>query len=389
MNFGLYFHIPFCIKKCKYCDFLSFNYSEVSLNDKKSYFDALFKEWELKSSLISPNDVVDSIYIGGGTPSVVEAEYIQEIINRIKIKTNIAENAEITIEVNPGTVTLDKLNKYYLCGINRLSIGVQSTQNRLLKSLGRIHNVNECENTIFLAKKAGFSNISCDLIFAIPQIENEKGQTLKEFIDDINNVLQWGATHISAYSLIIEEDTPLFDLFEHKKAFEIDAETERKMYYLLPDLLKKYNMFRYEISNYGKNNTQSKHNLRYWRCLPYIGFGLGAASYYPLNKEESKSDYIRESNTRDFKNYLNLDFNGDKEILSLKEQMKEYMMLGFRCVSGPDRKSFIDRFGKDYIDIFNKELNKLISKGLITVDYSAKLTDKGLDFANEVFREFV
>ncbi len=389
MNFGLYFHIPFCVNKCKYCDFLSFKDSDISLNDKKSYFDALFTEWDIKSSLISSNDIVDSIYIGGGTPSVVDYKFIQEIIFKIKNKTKVAEDAEITIEVNPGTITLDKLKAYFSCGINRLSIGVQSTQNRLLKSLGRIHNVNDCESTLLLAKQAGFTNISCDLIFGIPKIEDEEGQSFEEFIDDINNVLKWGATHVSAYSLIIEEDTPLFDLFEQNKAFEINTDIERKMYYSMPEILKKHDMFRYEISNYGKIDTQSRHNLRYWKCLPYIGLGLGAASYYPTNKEERNSDYIRESNTRNLKNYINKNFVGECEIISLNEQMKEFMMLGFRCATGPDRRSFFNRFNIDYFDIFKEQLEFLKSKGLISLEDSAKLTEKGYDFANEVFREFV
>ena len=158
---------------------------------------------------------------------------------------------------------------------------------------------------------------------------------------------------------------------------------------MLPELLKNHNMYRYEISNYGKINTQSKHNLRYWTCLPYIGLGLGAASYYPINTVDIKTDYIRENNTRDFCKYLNLKFDGEKEIIPLDEQMKEFMMLGFRCISGPDRNSFKNRFQLDYLDVFKKELCYLKSKGLIEVDTSAKLTKKGYDFANEVFREFV
>lgn len=387
MNYGLYFHIPFCIKKCKYCDFLSFDSSAIPLNDKKSYFDALSKEWENKSALLSDDDIVDTIYIGGGTPSVVDASYIQNIIMMIKNSTIIDDDSEITIEINPGTVTLDKLKSYFSIGINRLSIGVQSTQNRLLKSLGRIHNVLDCENTIKLARKAGFRNINCDLIFGIPQIEGEAGQTLAEFKEDIMRVLNWGVTHLSAYSIIVEEGTTLCDLFKQKKAFEISEDVERKMYYSMSDLLNKYNLFRYEISNYSKPNDQSKHNLRYWNCLPYIGLGLGAASYYPTHN--INSEYIRESNTRDFHDYLNLRYQGEKEEISLNEQMKEFMMLGFRCVNGPDRVSFNKRFNIDYIEVFKNELNLLESKGLITIENSAKLTKKGFDFANEVFREFV
>lgn len=377
------------MKKCNYCDFLSFNSFDIYEDDKRRYFYALEEEWYIKSKLIESKDVIDSIYIGGGTPSFVDPLYISNIIEIVKNNKRLSKNTEITIEVNPGTVTFEKLKAYHDAGINRISIGIQSTQNRLLKSLGRIHNSSDCEETFRMAKDAGFRNISADLIFGIPQVENEPAQTYEEFCQDIKRVLHWGARHVSAYSLIVEEGTPLCELFKRNKAQELDSELERKMYYDTPSLVKEYNLSRYEISNYARLDTKSVHNLKYWNCLPYIGIGLGAASYYPLNKHNLSTEYIRQTNTVNFKDYLEFFFDGEKEIITLEEQMYEYMMLGFRKIKGPEPEAFKKRFGCCYLEKFRDKLTLLESKGLITVGHSAKLTEKGYDYANEVFREFI
>ena len=389
MDYGLYFHIPFCMKKCNYCDFLSFGSFDIYEDDKQRYFHALEEEWYVRNELIRSDDRIDSIYIGGGTPSYVDPMYIENIMEMVKNEKTITKDAEITIEVNPGTVTFEKLQRYHDAGINRLSIGIQSTHNRLLKSLGRIHNSSDCEEVFRMAKDAGFRNISADLIFGIPQVEDEAAQTFDEFATDIENVLNWGARHLSAYSIIVEEDTPLCELFRRKKAHEIDPELERQMYYAIPKLLRDYHLSQYEISNYARLDTMSRHNLKYWKCLPYVGFGLGAASYYPLNKENDHTEYIRESNTKNFTDYLQFYFNGEKEIIFFKEQMYEFMMLGFRQTKGPDPVAFKKRFGCLYTEVFKEKLEKLAAKDLIILKTSAKLSPKGFDYANEVFREFV
>ena len=389
MNYGLYIHIPFCVKKCIYCDFLSFNSFDIHEKDKFKYFHALEEDWYTKLNIFNPWDHIDSIYIGGGTPSLVDPFYIDTLLRVIKSDIYVTKNAEITIEVNPGTVDIDKLEKYVSSGINRISIGVQSTQDRLLRSLGRIHNASDCEETFKMAKEAGFRNISCDLILGIPQIKNEPGQTFEELCEDVENVLKWGARHISVYSIIIEEGTPLCELFERKKAFEIDDDLERKMYRAVSSLAKEYYLSQYEISNYARSDTKSAHNMKYWKCLPYIGLGLGAASYYPADKKKPQGDYIRSSNTRIITDYNEFYFKGESEIISVEEQMNEYMMLGFRKISGPDGRVFKKRFGCYYHDKFKDKLEMLASKGLITFNENARLTKKGLDFANEVFREFV
>lgn len=389
MNYGLYIHIPFCVKKCIYCDFLSFNSFDIHERDKKKYLHALEEEWYTKLDLFNPRDHIDSIYIGGGTPSLIAPEYIGSLLRLIRSDVYITKNAEITIEVNPGTVDLDKLEKYLAYGINRLSIGVQSTQNRLLRSLGRIHNAYDCEEAFTLAKEAGFRNINCDLILGIPQIEKEPGQTYEELCEDVENVLKWGARHISVYSIIVEEGTPLCELLERKKAFEIDGDLERKMYKSVSSLAKEYYLSQYEISNYARSDTKSTHNMKYWKCLPYIGLGLGAASYYPADKNNPQGDYIRASNTRVLSDYNEFYFTGESEIISVEEQMNEYMMLGFRKITGPDCRVFKKRFGCWYHDKFKDKLEMLASKGLINFNKNARLTEKGLDYANDVFREFV
>ena len=389
MNYGLYIHIPFCVKKCIYCDFLSFNSFDIHERDKKKYLHALEEEWYTKLDLFNPRDHIDSIYIGGGTPSLIAPEYIGSLLRLIRSDVYITKNAEITIEVNPGTVDLDKLEKYFAYGINRISIGVQSTQNRLLRSLGRIHNAYDCEEAFTLAKEAGFRNINCDLILGIPQIEKEPGQTYEELCEDVENVLKWGARHISVYSIIVEEGTPLCELFERKKAFEIDGDLERKMYKSVSSLAKEYYLSQYEISNYARSDTKSVHNMKYWKCLPYIGLGLGAASYYPADKNNPQGDYIRASNTRVLSDYNEFYFTGESEIISVEEQMNEYMMLGFRKITGPDCRVFKKRFGCWYHDKFKDKLEMLASKGLINFNKNARLTEKGLDYANDVFREFV
>lgn len=389
MNYGLYIHIPFCVKKCIYCDFLSFNSFDIHERDKKKYLHALEEEWYTKLDLFNQRDHIDSIYIGGGTPSLIAPEYIGSLLRLIRSDVYITKNAEITIEVNPGTVDLDKLEKYFAYGINRISIGVQSTQNRLLRSLGRIHNAYDCEEAFTLAKEAGFRNINCDLILGIPQIEKEPGQTYEELCEDVENVLKWGARHISVYSIIVEEGTPLCELFERKKAFEIDGDLERKMYKSVSSLAKEYYLSQYEISNYARSDTKSTHNMKYWKCLPYIGLGLGAASYYPADKNNPQGDYIRASNTRVLSDYNEFYFTGESEIISVEEQMNEYMMLGFRKITGPDCRVFKKRFGCWYHDKFKDKLEMLASKGLINFNKNARLTEKGLDYANDVFREFV
>lgn len=388
MNYGIYIHIPFCIKKCIYCDFLSFSSFDICEDDKIRYFKALEEEWYFKCSLLSSRDYIDSIYIGGGTPSYVDTEYIERILNVIKNSAKIKNDCEITIEVNPGTVNQEKIKKYYEMGINRLSIGVQSTHSRLLSSLGRIHNSADCFETIEYAKNAGFKNINCDLILAVPEICGEAAQTIDELCTDVKAVLDSGITHLSVYSIIIEENTPLFELLNKNAVIEVDENLEREMYYTVNNIAAEYGFKQYEISNYSQPEYMSRHNLKYWKCEPYIGIGLGAASYYPKDKNNANTIYIRETNTKQLTDYNELFFSGEIEEISLNEQMDEFMMLGFRIITGPDSNDFIARFGCSYKNVYKDKLNFLQKKGLIYLKANAYLSNNGLDYANEVFREF-
>lgn len=374
-KFGIYIHIPFCRKKCKYCDFISFCYDE---NEWKKYFEALIKEIEY----IKINKKVSTIYIGGGTPSLVDSKYIGKVIETVRNKFEINENTEITIEVNPGTVTEEKLLDYKKFGINRLSIGLQSTQDRLLKLVGRIHGFKEFEETYKLAQKVGFTNINVDLMLAIPT------QTEEELIESIDKIISLEPNHISIYSLILEEGTILEKEVKEGKLKLLDENLERKMYWKAKKILEKNGYIHYEISNFAKKGFESKHNVDCWNQEEYIGFGLAAHSY--LNNK-------RFSNTNNFTEYVKNIESGDfeknievHEVQTRESKAKEFMMLALRKLEGVSISEFERRFRINPLFYFRFEIEKLDKEGLIEVDLdNIKLTKKGLDLANLVFEEFV
>ena len=388
-EFGIYVHIPFCKKKCYYCDFISFDCMENKIDD---YINSLIKEIDKKDIIEKSDDnvilknftekKVTSIYIGGGTPSLIASKYILKILNAIKNKYELKENAEITIEVNPGTVTEEKLIDYKNAGINRLSIGLQSADDRILKLIGRIHTYEQFLNTYNLAKKVGFKNINVDLMLAIPT------QTEKELVDSIIKVVNLNPNHISLYSLILEENTKLEELVKNKELELIDDDTERKMYWKTKNLLKKNGYNHYEISNFSKKGFESKHNMNCWNQEQYIGYGLAAHSYF---------SNTRFSNTDDLNEYiLNINNDNINEIIEIEEvqdrekKAKEYMMLGFRKIKGISISDFERKFRVHPLFYFRFELEKLEKEGLIEIDLdNILLTEKGLDLANQVFEEFV
>ena len=379
-NFGIYIHIPFCAKKCNYCDFISF---ENKNNMIEEYINALKKEIE---EFDFSKYEVTTIYLGGGTPSYIKENYIVEILELIKnkISTNKTkwDDIEITIEVNPGTVTKEKLKAYKNIGINRLSIGFQSTNDKLLKQIGRIHNYEEFLNTYNLAKKIGFNNINVDLMIALPN------QTIEDIKESLEKIVSLDPNHISVYSLIVEEETLIAKQLEEGKIELPSDDEERRMYWYVKDFLELYGYNHYEISNFSKNGKESKHNLNCWNQEEYIGFGLASHSYI---------DGIRFCNISNLEKYIeninNLDFNKNKiiEEKQTKEDMeKEFMMLGFRKIEGVDISKFKEKYLENPIFLYRKELDKLVKEGLIEVDLNnIKLTNKGLDLANLVFEEFV
>lgn len=376
---GIYVHIPFCAKKCFYCDFISFANKKEMIKD---YIEALKKEIEyIGEGLVSAkNSEITTIYIGGGTPSFIDSKYIVNIIDTIKSKFQVSKDVEITIEINPGTVTKEKLEDYIKCGINRVSIGLQSTDNKLLSEIGRIHTYEQFLNTYEIVRSVGFKNVNVDLMLALPN------QTIEILEDSLKKVIAINPEHISVYSLILEEGTKLYDLVETGKLKLVDEDVERKMYWKVKNILEQNGYNHYEISNFAKRGFESKHNLNCWEQKEYIGMGSAAHSY--VNK-------TRYSNTETVEEYIN-NINEGKNTKTIHEtqketeEQKEYMLLGLRKIQGVSISKFKEKFVQNPIYIFRKELNKLVEEELVEVDIdSIKLTNKGLDFANLVWEEFV
>lgn len=376
---GIYIHIPFCKSKCYYCDFTSFANIE---NKQKDYIDCILKEINSKNwNEINKKYKVTTIYIGGGTPSYVDCNEIVKIIQTIKNLTG-TEDAEITIEVNPGTITEEKLLIYKKNGINRLSIGLQSTNDKLLKQIGRIHTYEQFLKTFELAKKIGFDDINVDLMLGLPN------QTIEDLKLSVESVIELNPSHISVYSLILEEGTKLYNLVEEKKLNLPEEELERQMYWYVKNKLELNGYNHYEISNFSKTGKESKHNLNCWNQEEYLGFGLAAHSYF-----ESKRFSNIENIDNYMKNIVNNEFEKNIEIHEVQnkeEQEKEYMLLGLRKIEGVSICKFKEKFGDNPIYLFKNELSKLVEENLLEIDLdNIKLTSKGLDLANLVWEEFI
>ena len=377
---GIYIHIPFCKQKCYYCDFVSYS---NKCSEVKEYIESLKKEIE---EFDFSNYKVTSIYIGGGTPSYIDSIYIVEILSELKekLKCNLIEfkDIEITIEVNPGTVDTKKLNDYKKLGINRLSIGLQSTKNDILKKIGRIHTYQEFLEIYKLARETGFKNINIDLMIGIP------GQKIGDLKNTLQDIIKLEPEHISVYSLIIEENTPIEKMLENGEIKLPDEDLERNMYWYVKNTLELNGYNHYEISNFAKLGKESRHNLNCWNQEEYIGFGVAAHSY--LNG-------IRFSNTINVEEYIQHIENNRKEeniqieeSQSLEDKKNEFMMLGFRKIQGVDIARFKEKFIDNPIFLYRENLNKLVEEGLIEVDLNhIKLTNKGIDLAKLVFEEFV
>ena len=366
---GIYIHIPFCKKKCDYCDFIS--HCDKS-NLIEEYIEKL-KE-EIESGLKNKEYEITTIYIGGGTPSFIDSKYIVDILNIIKEKYNL-ENTEITIELNPGTVTEEKLLDYKEVGINRLSIGLQETNNEILKEIGRIHTYEEFLETYNLARNIGFKNINVDLMIGLP---NQSIQNIKE---SLNKLINLNPEHISVYSLILEEGTKLYKKYENNELELPDEELERNMYWYVKNTLENNGYKHYEISNFSKKGYKSMHNLNCWEQKEYIGFGLNAHSYV---------EGVRYSNTESLEEYIKGRGKIIHEKQTIEDMKKEYMLLGLRKIEGISIQKFEEKFVENPIFLFRNELNKLVEQDLLEVDGDIiKLTNKGLDLANIVWEEFV
>ena len=371
---GIYVHIPFCKKKCDYCDFISYCGKDDLI---EKYVDSVKKEIDH----VKIKSEITTIYIGGGTPSYIDSKFIVQILEKIKEK-NVAQDAEITIEVNPGTVTQEKLQDYIDCGINRISIGLQTTNDELLKQIGRIHNYEQFLETYKLAKKVGFKNINVDLMLGLP---NQRIIDLKESLE---NVLRLAPKHISVYSLIVEEGTPIANKIKNGKLKLLDDELERNMYWYVKNTLELNGYKHYEISNFAKKGYESKHNMNCWNQMEYVGIGTAAHSY---------RDITRYSNTEDIKEYIKNVQKGEfeknriiHEIQKEEDSKKEFMLLGLRKIDGLKISDFKNKFGDNPIYLYRNELKKLSDEKLIIIqDDNIRLSNKGIDLANLVWEEFV
>lgn len=364
---GLYIHIPFCVHKCDYCDFISYANCEHNID---AYIEKL-KEEILQEKLETYK--ITTIYIGGGTPSYIDSKYIIDILSLI----DKSYTKEITLELNPGTITKQKLEDYKTAGINRLSIGLQSIDNNILKQINRIHTFEEFEEAYNLVNEVGFENVNIDLMIGLPN------QKLADIDKTLNKIIELKPKHVSVYSLIIEEGTPLEEKISKGILKLPDEEKEREMYWKVKNILEANGYIHYEISNFAKQGFESKHNLNCWEQKEYIGVGVAAHSYI---------DKIRYSNTEDLNKYLlgtkknRIIYENQKK----EEEQKEFMLLGLRKIKGVNIQEFKNKFVYNPIYLYREELNKLVKNKLIEIDTNyIRLTKKGIDLANLVWEEFV
>lgn len=398
----IYIHIPFCIKKCLYCDFLSFGADAKEAACKEAYVDALCHE--IKNALSLGKDrLVTSVFIGGGTPSVLPAESIRRVCDTLKSTFDISAECEFSIECNPGTVTKEKLRVYKECGINRISFGLQSACDEDLKVLGRIHTYEDFLESYRLARETGFANINIDLMSAIP------GQTVEKWQDNLKKVVALEPGHISAYSLIIEEGTCFYDIYAEGNVKGVpelpDEDDERRIYYLARDELRKAGYERYEISNYARPGYECRHNCGYWQGTEYLGFGLGAASLFGGLRFSNVSDIERytlslgaevcnvDNEADGIESYIRAcEWIDDESVqkLSENELIEEFMFLGLRMCEGISCEEFRERFNKDIYSVYGDVLSELSQKNLMINNNGRwRLTDYGIDLSNRVLSEFL
>ena len=373
---GLYVHIPFCVKKCGYCDFLSWCGTS---EEKETYVQALLKEIESYREF-ARGYRVSTVFVGGGTPSVLEAGQMEGVLGNIQEVFELEKKPEITLEMNPGTVTEEKLQCYKENGVNRLSIGLQSVKNEKLEVLGRIHSYEEFLESYELARKAGFTNISVDLISSIP------GQKLGEWKEELAALSALSPEHISVYQLIIEAETPFYEKYAEHEELLPDEEESREIYLWTGSFLKEQGYEQYEISNYAKPGKESRHNLKYWERGDYLGLGLGAASMVRN---------IRMSNTKDMKTYLERcgqpkTMREDVQFLEEARQMEEFMFLGLRKTRGVSRKEFRRIFGQEMDMVYEKALHKCLENGMLKEHKDrVYLSEEGVLLSNAVLSEFL
>jgi putative oxygen-independent coproporphyrinogen III oxidase len=395
----IYVHIPFCARKCAYCDFLSFFGNRQM---QQEYTNQLLEEIKYQSAYTREYQVI-SIFIGGGTPSILEINQMTAILKTLNSQFDIHPEAEITLEANPGTVTSEALLQYRSSGVNRISMGLQSADDKELAYLGRIHTYDEFLKSYQRVRMAGFDNVNVDLISAIP------GQTVESWKNTLKRVTMLKPEHISAYSLIVEEGTPFYDRYgehvemdndsmtkeERRRLMSLpdlpDEDMEREMYYLTREFLKDQGYERYEISNYSRKGYECRHNIGYWTGVEYLGLGLGSSSYM---------NGCRFRNTADYQEYKNGGFGRKEEFdkllrqefehLTMEEKMEEYMFLGLRLIEGISAHEFVSSFGQNIRHVYGPVLDKLEREGLLEMKEGFyRLTERGIDISNYVMSQFL
>lgn len=373
-NLGIYIHIPFCKKRCYYCDFITFSDKDEKID---RYVEYLLEEIKMYGN---KDDLVDTIFIGGGTPSYISEEYIFKIMEKLNKEFRIDKDAEISIEANPGTLNREKLEKYLESGINRLSIGLQSMDDETLKKIGRIHTSNEFYENYNLAREVGFRNINIDLMFDLPN------QTSEILDNTIEKVIDLEPDHISFYSLILEEGTKLDNDYKNGNLILANEDEEREMYHKGIELLKESGYKQYEISNFARNEKYSKHNIKYWEIVPYLGLGLGSHSLYKGK---------RFNNFKDFNNYFkkieNKEFPiEESHILEKDDEILEYIIMKLRMLEGINLNYFKNRFQIPLEELYKDVINKNIEGKLLEVkNGSLRFTKRGLDISNQVYLDFM
>ncbi len=381
-DLSLYIHIPFCERKCLYCDFLS---GPADEHMRDTYVQALLLEIESYRDTPLTKRNITTVFVGGGTPSILEEEQLTPIFEKLKDVFVFRDDCEVTIEMNPGTVTEEKIKCYLKNGINRVSIGLQSPDDRLLKTLGRIHTYEQFLETYHMVRKAGIRNVNIDLMSALP------GQTKDTYCDGLRRVLELNPEHISAYSLIIEEGTPFYEMYNNRCDLLPDEEEDRRMYECTGEILKAAGYERYEISNYAKPGAVCRHNIVYWERGDYLGLGLGSASLV---------EHCRFKNTGDLIGYTEAWIAGDganvqrmeEEKLCEKDEMEEFMFLGLRMMRGVSVFKFGEQFGCGINEIYGDVIERLVQQKLLVYNADGSmisLTEKGIDVSNYVFEQFL
>lgn len=378
-SLGFYLHIPFCAQKCLYCDFLSFD--RISEETQETYCKSLQKEIEHCGRVYGNKYTVNSIFVGGGTPSLLDPEHLYSLITEVRQQFALDKEPEITLEANPGTLSPEKLERYWQMGINRISMGAQSFDDEVLQHLGRMHRASDLVENFRSARACGFRNINLDLMFGIP------GQTLESWQDTLEQAVSLGPEHISFYSLQLEEGTPFFEMFERGQLHELPEDIDREMYHIATEMLIRAGYDHYEISNAAKPGFACRHNLKYWSMKDYLGLGLGAHSF--MGGE-------RFSNRTDLEEYQMASAEDKvcwRHVNSRRDSMSEYLFTGLRKRKGIDLADFERRFGETIQSVYREVWPKIqghIDNGNLALEEGRlRLTVPGIDISNGILCEFV